>query len=131
MPRWTIKAYQLASGVCPIKDWYRGQDAEVQAAFDATLTTLAATSDWLDTWQFKVLTRRHIGLGEIRFKLEGPPIRRFRPVGVWPPLVQREFIMLLGCEKRGNIYIPDDAFAVALDYRRRLEANEGEVHDYV
>ncbi len=131
MPPWTIKAYHLAGASCPIQDWYRAQEVEVQAAFDAALTTLRATVDWLDTWQFKELTRIHRGLGEIRFKLDGPRVRRFRPVGIWPPIVEWEFILLVGCEKQRNIYVPDDAFTLALDYKRRLEAGEGEVHDYI
>ncbi len=131
MALWRIRAYHLENRSCPIEDWYEAQDEEVQAEFDATLTTLGATVDWTDTWQFKVLTRNHTGLGEIRFKLQGPPVRRFRPVGIWPPVVEREFILLLGCEKRGHVYVPHDAFTLALDYKRRLEAGTGEVYDYL
>ena len=109
----------------------QAQDIEVQAAFDAALTTLSATADWSDTWQFKELTKAHAGLGEIRFKLEGPPIRRLRPVGIWPPIVEGEFILLVGCEKNRNVYIPHDAFTSALEYKRRWEEREGEVHEYI
>ena len=133
MSLWQIRAYYLEGGSCPILTWYAAQDEEVQAGFDATLTTLRATMDWTDTdiWQFKALTRNDAGLGEIRFNLKGPPLRRFRPVGIWPPIVEREFILLLGCEKlRNGIYIPNDAFAVALEYKRRCDAGIGEVHDY-
>lgn len=132
MATWKIKAYHLPDGTCPIQDWYRGQDVKVKADFDAALTTLKGTADWLDTWQFKVLKRRHIGLGEIRFKLQKPVLRRFRPVGIWPPLIAREFVLLIGCEKESNgIFIPPDAFTLALDYMRRWEQGEGAVHDYV
>lgn len=131
MALWRILAYHLEGSSCPIRDWYAIQDVEVQAAFDAALTTLSATADWMDTWQFKELKRDHAGLGEIRFKLEGPPIRRFRPVGIWPPIVEREFVLLLGCEKHRHVYMPRDAFTLALDYRRRLQAGIGEVHEYV
>ena len=131
MALWRIMAYHLAGGFCPIQEWYAAQDVEVQAAFDVALTTLSATDDWSDTSQFKELTKSHTGLGEIRFKLEGPPVRRFRPVGIWPPIVDREFILLLGCEKNRNIYIPPDAFTLALEYKRRWDRGEGEIHDYV
>jgi hypothetical protein len=131
MALWRIMAYHLPGGFCPIQDWYAAQDVEVQAAFDAALATLSATADWSDTWQFKELTKAHAGLGEIRFKLEGPPIRRFRPVGIWPPIVEGEFILLLGCEKNRNVYIPANSFTLALEYKRRRERGEGEVHDYV
>ena len=131
MALWRIMAYHPEPESCPIQEWYAAQDEGVQAAFDAVLTTLGATVDWIDTWQFKALTRNHVGLGEIRFKLEGPPMRRFRPVGIWPPLREREFILLLGCEKNRHVYIPPDAFMVALQHKRQLEAGEGEIHDYV
>jgi hypothetical protein len=131
MPLWRFMAYEPAPGSCPIQDWYAAQDEAVQAEFDAALATLSATVDWTDAKSFKVLTKNHIGLGEMRFRLDGPPIRRFRPVGIWPPLVEREFILLVGCEKRRYVYTPADAFTLALEYKRRLEAGIGETHEYV
>jgi len=115
-----------------MRDWYQRQDVEVQAEFDAALGILKAESDWLDTKSFKVLVRDHSGLGEIRFKLDGPPERRFRPVGIWPPIVDYEFILLVGCEKVRGLYIPEDAFRQSLEYRRRLlDDAEGDIHEYV
>jgi hypothetical protein len=132
MSAWQIKAYWLPGGTCPIQDWYRAQDVLVQAEFDASLGTLTATIDWTDTKSFGVLKRAHLGLGEIRFMLEGPEKRRFRPVGIWPPIVEGEFILLVGCEKsRNGVLIPDNAFALALEYKRRFEAGEGRIDDYV
>lgn len=132
MALWKFKAYHLAGGHCPIREWYRQQDCEVQAEFDAALTILRATDDWMDTQLFEVLRREHEGLGEIRFKLEKPTVRRFRPVGIWPPLTDREFILLIGCEKgRYGRLIPSRAFDTALEYRRRfMEKGEGTAHDY-
>lgn len=132
MAVWQIKAYHLRSGFCPMQVWYGAQDVPVQAEFDATLTTLKGTVDWTDTKAFGILKRNHAGLAEIRFKLERPELRRFRPVGIWPPIVEQEFILLLGCEKgRNGVLIPPDAFTLALEYKRRLEQGEGEVHDYI
>jgi hypothetical protein len=132
MPMWNIKAYWLPGDTCPIQDWYRAQDVPVQAEFDATLGTLTATVDWTDTKAFKVLRRDHAGLGEVRFVLERPEKRRFRPVGIWPPVIEGEFILLVGCEKeRNGVLIPENAFTLALDYKRRFEDGEGRVDDYV
>jgi len=132
MPIWQIKAYWLAGDTCPIQDWYRSQDVAVQAEFDATLDTLTAIVDWTDTNSFGVLKRDHLGLGEIRFTVEVPEKRRFRPVGIWPPIVEGEFILLVGCEKRRNgVLIPENAFTLALEYKRRFEAGEGRTDDYV
>jgi hypothetical protein len=130
MALWTFKAYYLEGGTCPIRDWYTVQEPGVQAALDATLATLAATEDWEDTNQFKALKRDHSGLGEIRFKIEGKPVRRFRPVGIWPPTTEYEFIFLLGCEKCRGVYDPPDAFALALRYKRDLEAGIGELYEF-
>jgi hypothetical protein len=133
MSLWQIKAYYRPDGSCPIQDWYAEQDETVQARFDATLATLAATVDWTDTKQFKVLSRGHVGLGEVRFKIEekGRPVRRFRPVGIWPPLAHREFILLVGCEKTKRLYLPPNAFALALELKAQLEAGIGEIHEYL
>ena len=130
MALWRILVYRLEDGTCPIRDWYDQQDDEVQALFDASMTILSATADWTDTWRFKVLTKNHAGLGEVRFKLEGPPIRRFRPAGIWPPSDEREFVLLVGCEKWRHVYNPEDAFIKALEYKEKLEAGEGYTDEY-
>ena len=129
MSLWTIKDYYLDGGTCPIRDWYIVQEPDVQAAFDATLATLAATEDWEDTKQFKALKKNHAGLGEIRFKLERP-LRRFRPVGIWPPTTEHEFTLLVGCRKARGVYDPPDAFTLALRYKLDLEAGIGDTDEH-
>ena len=132
MSMWHIKAYWLPGDTCPIQDWYRKQDVPVQAEFDAVLDILKATVDWTSTNPFKVLKKDHRGLGEIRFGLEKPRKRRFRPVGIWPPITEREFVLLVGCEKeRNGVLIPYGSFALALEYKRRLENGQGRIEDYV
>ena len=139
MSLWTFSAYHLEGGTCPIRDWYANQDARVQAAFDATLAVLSATEDWENADEFGVLKRDHAGLGEIRFYLEDrtgrrgarPPIRRFRPVGIWPPISEGTFILLLGCEKFRGVLCPENAFDLALRYKRDLEAGIGKVYEYL
>lgn len=116
-----------------IREWYAVQDPEVRAEFDATLLILGAISDWQDPGveEFKALSKKHAGLGEIRFYVDTmavgarrPHRRRFRPVGIWPP-IDREFILLIGCEKSGRSYIPHDAFDTALQHRDDLRAGKG------
>lgn len=130
-------AYYLEGGTCPIRNWYVLQGVPVQAAFDSAMGILAATEDWTDTKTFEVLKRQHAGLGEIRFGVEElrrgeKQWRRFRPVGIWPPRVEREFILLLGCEKESHgVYIPPNAFDLALDYRQRFLDGRGRIDDYV
>lgn len=50
----------------------------------------------------------------------------------WLPIVEGEFILLVGCEKeRNGVLIPENAFTLALEYKRRFEAGEGRIDDYV
>jgi len=131
MALWRIKAYWLPGDFCPLQAWYVRQDIPVQAEFDATLAILQAEPDWADTKAFKALHSRHIGLGEVRFSIDKPHLRRFRPVGIWPPIVDYEFILLLGCEKERGVYVPANAFDQALIYKQQFERGEGEAHDYL
>ena len=135
MPLWRIMVYHLAGGTCPFLAWCRAQEPAVRGEFYSALDTLRKERDWLDMESFKPLTRNHVGLGEIRFKLERREhqnriVRRFRPIGIWPPVVEHEFILLLGCEKgRNGILIPPDTFDLALDYKRRFQNGEGISYD--
>jgi hypothetical protein len=123
-----------------MEEWYEAQGPDVQAQFDATLLILRATADWEDenVQEFKPLTKEHAGLGEVRFHINAfapgatrPHRRRFRPVGIWPTAVHKEFILLLGCEKRGRQFIPHDAFGMALTHKTMLEQGRGTTSERV
>jgi hypothetical protein len=140
MALWRFFDYITESGDNVIMDWYGVQDPEVQVQFDVTLLILGATENWESdrVEEFKPLERQHIGLGEIIFHINAlapgarrPHRRRFRPVGIWPTAVYREFILLLGCEKRGRQFIPHDAFGVALRYKTAFEQGIGTTHEHV
>ena len=123
-------------------EWYASQEADVRTKFDATLFILAATPDWgfLETRDgskalFKIL-KNHKGLGEIRFGVRRMnPInkkqfnRKFRPVGIWPPTRQFEFILILSCEKIRMTYKPNDAFRLAEEYAKMLAIGKGTIHE--
>ena len=51
-------------------------------------------------------------------------VRRFRPVGIWREQ-EREFVFLIGCEKSGALYTPQNAFGLALGYKAKFERGEG------
>lgn len=133
MALWSFKDYITESYVNVIQDWYEKQDDIVRANFDATLFILQNTTDWLGRQtkgrRFKVLTERHIGLseliidipvqvGKMRFK------RHIRPAGIWRP-ENHDFIFLIGCEKSGKVYNPENAFDVALKYKAEFEEGRG------
>ena len=139
MKPWTFMDYRTDGGHNLIQQWYNRQDVAVQAAFDQTLLTLRAVDDWTDpdVREFKELTGRHRGLAEIRFDIPAihpetrkPFKRRFRPAGIWRP-EKRDFILLLGCEKRGRTYIPHDAFGLALSYKAQFEEGKGTICEHI
>lgn len=138
MKLWRFLDYQTEDGRNLTREWYETQDAFVQVAFDATLRILRAESDWSQMEEeFKVLTRAHSGLCEIRFYVDVYDRvrrryrrRRFRPVGIWRP-EERVFILILGCEKSRMNYAPHDAFGWALRLKADLEAGKGELHEHV
>ncbi len=131
--------YETEDGLNLIQQWYEVQDDDVRAAFDATLYILMGTEDWdhPNVKQFKVLTGKHVGLCEIRFKTDARHPngksykRRFRPVGVRLP-DSRDFVLLLGCEKKRMNYIPPNAFDLALDYRLQyFEQGRGSIYEHI
>jgi hypothetical protein len=45
---------------------------------------------------------------------------------IWPPVAEGEFILRVGCKKeRNRVLIPENAFTLALEYKRRFSAGEG------
>ena len=140
MALWRFLEYVTEDGRNLVAEWYEVQDPEVQAEFDVTLLLLSATEDWEDEEfeAFKPLTKKHAGLGEIRFYINAlapgarqAHRRRFRPVGIWPPSTKREFVLILGCEKRGRQSIPHDAFGLALRHKALLEEGRGTTHERI
>jgi len=136
---WKFLNYRLDGAEKPlIVEWYDAQDANVQAEFDIVLSLLAGTKEWTDSSRtrslvkaFGVLTGKHAGLCELRFYTLSKPStkRRFRPAGIWRP-DDREFIILLVCEKSGRIYTPLNAFDTALKYKSELEQGRGYIDDH-
>jgi hypothetical protein len=140
MGLWKFFDYVTEDNVNLMEEWYKVQDPEVRARFDATLFILGATEDWDDenVEEFKALTKAHAGLGEVRFFVDAltpgakrPHKRRFRPVGIWPPIISREFIMILGCEKSGRTFKPHDAFGLAVRHKALLEQGRGTTNERI
>lgn len=107
----------------------------VQATLAATMSTLAATEDWSDPElkSFKVFTRKpeHLGLAEVRFKvIEKSKKRQFRVIGLWRQ-EEREFICLMGFEKKGRSPYPTDAFEIAMRLRILLEEGKGFIYEHI
>lgn len=137
MLMWRILDYFTEQGTCPIREWYVNQAPAVRAAFDATVFILRGINDWLapEVKEFKLLDAPHEGLGEIRFDVEERGERgrmrkrRFRPAGLYRP-EQREFVLLVGCEKGGRNYWPPKPFDQALKYKALFEQGRGVTGDH-
>jgi hypothetical protein len=139
MALWRFLDYITEDDENLIADWYKVQDDEVRAEFDATLLILGALDDWTGSYteEFKPLTDKHMGLGEIRFSVDAlapgakrPHKRRFRPVGIWPPVGDHEFILILGCEKSGRTFMPHGAFDTALRYKVLFDQGKGTTREH-
>lgn len=127
MSTWSFLDYITEAHVCPVVIWYGTLGAEVQAEFDVVVDLLERTEDWdaqnKTRRKYKELTRRHAGLCELRFTLEG---RKFRPIGIRDAAV-RQFIFLGGCEKKGffGTTEPPNAFDDALLLKQAYEQGRG------
>lgn len=124
---WQFLDYITEKHVCPIVNWFGTLSPEVQAEFDVLVDLLAETDDW-DTQKkskrkYEILTRRHAGLCELKFKIEG---RKFRPIGILHAEIH-EFIFLGGCEKKGffGATDPPGAFDEALRLKAAYDQGKG------
>jgi hypothetical protein len=133
MPVWQFLDYITEERTCPIVDWYGTLGAEQQAAFDVLVDTLAEKEDWDELKEskrkYKLLTRRHLGLCELKFKVGG---RKFRPIGILHAEI-REFIFLGGCEKKGffGTTDPPNAFDAALRLKEAYDRERGATRAHV
>lgn len=97
--RWNFRCYLTASKVDDIDAWYRAQDAEVRADFDAILELLEArpNHEWRRPNFDKLQGRACRGLGEIRIIVSSG---HYRVLGYFGPTGTRHsFTMLIGFKK--------------------------------
>jgi hypothetical protein len=127
MNHWEFAYYQTEDEQDLTKQWYVAQNADVQAVFDSIVKVLEGTERLDNRKDFLPLKKRHWGLWEIRFSLDG--IVKHRPVGFFT-LSYHQFVLVLGCSKRGGNYQPLNAFDMALEYRKIfLNEGRGSIHE--
>jgi hypothetical protein len=131
MAFWRFMDYITEDNRCPIIEWYGIQDDDVQAEFDLLVKDLSETDDWDEPKptkrKYRVLTKRHVGLCELKFKVHG---RKFRPLGILAR-ENREFVFLGGCEKQGMNTIPPDAFDAAFRLKEPFEDGRGGIREHI
>lgn len=128
---WKFLEYRTEDRRVPIREWYDGQDPAVRAAFDATLITLGAATDWSGLGEVKELERQHAGLTEFIVEVTAKGKKRHYRVAVLCRPETFECILFTGCEKSGRVTIPPGAFDLALTYKKWLEQRRGTTHEYI
>lgn len=109
-----------------IVEWREQQTEEVQAALEFTVKTLSVSQDWSGLAEVKELKGQHVGLWELRFKVDK---RNFRVAGFRR---NDQFILILGCRKNGRSTVPPRAFDLALKMKQRFEKQgRGAIYDHV
>lgn len=122
---WNFRAYVSPAGTRKFDQWYNALDPAAQAAFDTLLEFLAqrSRSEWTRP-DFDLLSGKHSGLGEIRFKANKVA---HRPLGYFGPN-RAEFTFLLGATKKGKNYDPRDALDTAVKRMKEIKSGKGSVH---
>jgi len=125
MALWRFMDYCSAAGNNLIEEWYLDLPEEAQAEFDVTLKGLSITEDWRGMSEFDHLGRD--GLCEIRFKSANV---QYRPAGFFGPGA-KYFSIYVGCQKKGKIYDPPDAFDLAIKRKGKVARGEASLRERI
>ena len=125
MALWRFMDYCSAAGNNLIEEWFWDLPEDAQAEFDVTVKTLSITEDWRGLSEFDNLGRE--GLCEIRFKAGKI---QYRPAGFFGP-GPRCFSIYVGCQKKGKVYDPPDAFGLAIKRRGMVQRGEASLSERI
>jgi hypothetical protein len=126
MHRWKLFDFVSPAGRNLILKWY---SSDLTCGEQARLDSLMAILRKKHVWgypEFKMLSGQQKGLGEIR--LSGDR-RAIRLVGFHRPGVA-EFILLIGCTKKGRSYEPPNALETAVIRKRQVDEGTGRVCEH-
>ena len=121
----TFKDYVASNGTNYIERWFKSELTEQQRSdLDELIGVLEKQKNW-GLPDYRQLKGKHSALGEVRLRAK-PPIRL---IGYKR---DSEFILLIGCKHKDQIYDPPTALDTALSRKKDLENNHGETidHDY-
>jgi hypothetical protein len=114
---WKFVEFCKDGGTNVFRTWYQAQHCNVQAACKWAIHETAITED-LETYSpYKILKRKDVGLGEIKFEADdkaGTGVRKFRALGFWN-YDRSDFILVSG----GRKPIPQVTFDNVLDIQLR------------
>ena len=120
-----FKDYVGSNGTNYIERWFQKELTDQQRSdLEALIGVLEKQERW-GMPDYRQLIGKHSALGEVRLRAK-PPIRL---IGYKKG---SEFILLIGCKHKGQIYDPPNALDTALSRKNDLESNHGETidHDY-
>lgn len=131
MAYWEFFDYITEGHRNPVVEWYGTLNTRVQAEFDVLVLVLSETEDWDEVKEkkrkCKELERHYPGLYELRFRVDGV---HFRPLGILKRL-ERQFILLGGCEKHTFWTIPNDALDAAYRLKAQFEQGKGTTRAHI
>lgn len=126
MAYWVFMDYVSPTGTNQIKKW-ANKNLTFQSRFDleALLKMLAKQRQW-GYPDFKVLSGKHSGFGEVRFKSkQGTPLRVIGMKGE----AADQYILLIGCSHK-ETYDPPNALDTAIQRKKELANKTGTICEH-
>jgi len=119
--------YVSPAGINQIKKWSKKSlTVQSRSDFETMLAILAKQKQWGNP-DFKILSGKNSGMGEIRFKsAQGTPIRVVGMKGE----TGGQYILLIGCSHKGKVYDPPDALDTAIQRKKTLATRTGSICEH-
>jgi hypothetical protein len=130
MKPWKLSIYAPEADWYPVRDWYDGQNAEVQAEFDADIQFFRANDNWSEAFDLIPLKKKYLGLYEIRTTFQdGEDELQFGTIGAFLP-DSSEFVLFVVCNRYADEYF--SCLDTALKYRQAWEKRDpkGAIYEY-
>ena len=122
---WKLTQFVSGNDRAAISDWRKSMP---RGPFKATLDTFLANMVKLEQWgapDFKPMTGNLKGLHELRWKAGRVQHRIIgRLTG------EQEFLMLIGCTHKDDVYDPPSALDTALERDRKIKNQEASISEY-
>lgn len=125
IPLWKLRQYVSATGREAISDWRKSMP---KGPFKAVMDTFLGNMVKLERWtppRFEPMTGNLSGFHELRWKAGKIQHRLLgRVIG------EREFLMLVGCTHKGDVYTPPSALETLIDRDKRIKTREATTSEY-
>ena len=128
MNHWTFFDYVSRDGKNYIELWLNKElSIKERTEFDELIETLRKMHQWKRHPLFKALSGKNFkGLGELRFDGDR---KKLRVLGADRGGGGNNFVLLLGCTHKQNVYDPPSALETAAKRKTLLESGIGTIHE--